>query len=555
MGTNDLMLTLAACRIRDGFSSEEVARAHEIFGGLVNMPQVSSTGWGHLAKASGLAKGLLKFLGLYSMSYISSLEGALPSDSTEPQGVCFYEFLVWARQLRDIMMQDLWESFQEFGAGVSGAVQLDVAVSIVQRFGISLLAGEVDDLLSDLGLPREAPLDFHALVRFLGAAHRTHGFSHAEFEELRAAFQKFDYNRSGELEHLEVLALLRYNGYTTNLEQENVLMRRVDFNNNGSMDLDEFLMLMRLTREQVIGVARKSFDELSNCTGWLPQGKVKAALAKVHLVPRLAMIAELLHEMPADVSFSQFMQVHDQCRIRVNHEFRKYGGFSDDALSEITRLWNCGGVSKKKFATVSELIWMFADSNVAPVTTRDGREELLRRVEAARSAALAAGVPQEEVTHAGTTDIGFNTFLHLIRGMVSTLEQDVVTRENAAMSVANIPPREASEFRSAFVDFAAKEAVWYRPVAMADRLLSRLTAVPAISESSMPHLMKFIGLRLPSSKLGDLKIFLAQTRSQSEEDDQSIQFATFLRMLGWMFETDFAGISASTACPTKAIGA
>jgi hypothetical protein len=389
----------------------------------------------------------------------------------------------------------------------------------------------------------------------LSAARRTHGFSRSEFEELRAAFDRFDFNGSGELEHIEVLALLRHNGYTTNIEQENVMMRRVDVNKNGSMDLDEFSMLMRLMREELIGNARKSFDELSSSTGRLPQAKVMEALVKLHIIPRPIMLEELLHGMPADVSFSEFMHLHDQCRLHVNLEFRKYAGFSDRALEQIARFWRCGDSAKREFTTVGELIWMFVDSRVAPVSTKDGREELLRRVEAARAAALAAGVPQEEVTRAGTTDIGFCTFLHLIRGMVHTLEQGVLNREHEAMSVSHIPHGEESEFRSAFCDLAAQDAVWDQPLAKADLLLVRLTMVPAIPESSMPTLLKSIGLRVPRSKLDDLKVFLAQTRSQGEGEQRSIQFATFLRMLGWMFDTDFAGICAVMGFPNRARGA
>jgi Ca2+-binding EF-hand superfamily protein len=413
----------------------------------------------------------------------------------------------------------------------------------------------MDDLLSDLGMRKDTALDFNALVQFICAARRTHGFSRAEFEELRAAYHKFDWDKNGELDHIEVLGLLRYNGYTTSIEQENVLMKRVDFNKNGLMDFDELSMLMRLMREEIIGYARKSFDEQSSSTGQLPQGKVMEALAKLHIVPRLTMLEELLHGMPAEVSFSEFMYIRDQCRLHVNLEVRKYAGFSDSALEEIARFWHCGGSTKREFTTVGELIWMFLHSRVAPVSTKDGREELLRRVEAARAAALEAGAPQEEVTRAGTTDIGFCTFLHLIRGMVHTLEEDVFNRENEAMSVSHIPYEEESEFRSAFNDLAARDTVWGRPSAKADLLLVRLTMVPAIPESSVPTLLKSIGLQVPSSKLDDLKVFLAQTRSPREEEQRSIQFATFLRMLGWMFDTDFAGICAVMAFPRRARGA
>jgi len=304
-----------------------------------------------------------------------------------------------------------------------------------------------------------------------------------------------------------------------------------------------------MMREQDIRCARKSFDELRGSTGRMPKGSVKDCLAKLQLFPQDNVLAELLQDVPADVCFTSFMHINDRCRFRMNVEFRKRGGFTEDTMAEIAGLWNCNG-SSRLFATVGELIWMFTDSQEVPVNTSEGRHQLLHRVRAAREAAVEAGVPEEKASHEDTAAIGFYAFVHLIRGFVRDSEQEVIDREREAVSFARFPNSEAAEFRRVFSDLAEQEAkkssnckqLLASKGQRVDKLLTRLTAVPAIPDSAMALLLKSIGLQVPSSKLKDLTRFLAQTRSRGETDEKTIQFATFLRLLRWMFDTDFAGI-------------
>merc|ERR1719356_552119 len=170
----------------------------------------------------------------------------------------------------------------------------------------------------------------------------------------------------------------------------------------------------------------------------------------------------------------------------MNLEFRKRAGFTEDTMAGIAGLWN-SSVSERQFATVAELVWMFTDSQEVPVNTSDGRRQLLQRVDAARGAAVEAGVPEEEVSHGGSSDIGFYTFVHLIRGFVRDSEQKVIDREKEAVSFARFPNSEAAEFRRVFYDLAEQEVkksstrkqLLASKGQRVDKLLSRLTAVPA----------------------------------------------------------------------------
>lgn len=70
----------------------------------------------------------------------------------------------------------------------------------------------------------------------------THG--HAISPEVRAAFQRFDRNRSGRLDYREVRSALQAMGLDVNTQQAASVLRRYDADGSGFLELDEFSALV-----------------------------------------------------------------------------------------------------------------------------------------------------------------------------------------------------------------------------------------------------------------------------------------------------------------------
>ena len=62
---------------------------------------------------------------------------------------------------------------------------------------------------------------------------------------MRAAFARFDANRSGKLDHNELRAALRQLGLDVGEEATTAILQRHDANNNGLLDVREFGSLVR----------------------------------------------------------------------------------------------------------------------------------------------------------------------------------------------------------------------------------------------------------------------------------------------------------------------
>jgi len=308
---------------------------------------------------------------------------------------------------------------------------------------------------------------------------------------------------------------------------------------------------MRLIREKELRSAKKYFAKLANSSDHLPSEKIRQALAGLDMFPKEDVLEELTQGVSSEITLTSFMRLADRCRFQMNLEFRKRAGFAGDAYYELAEIWNRGG-PMRTFATLADVIRTFSDSQVQ-VNTREGRHLLTRRVKRAREAAIDAGASREEVVREGTDDVSFLTFLHLIRAVVRETEQGAIVREREAISLTRFTGAEAIELRKVFSEQAAASEVknglsWEQLVARqrgsVGECLAKLARVQSMPETALVLLLKSLGLQLPASRLDEINAYLVQVRSTSEAGE--ITFATFLRLMRWMLDTNFANICNAT---------
>lgn len=81
-------------------------------------------------------------------------------------------------------------------------------------------------------------------------------FSEQELEDIRAAFQQFDLDKSGTIDATEVRELLKAIG-EVNAPGYRVreLVEEVDTNKNGTIEFDEFLYVRNFSRDSGINIA------------------------------------------------------------------------------------------------------------------------------------------------------------------------------------------------------------------------------------------------------------------------------------------------------------
>jgi Ca2+-binding EF-hand superfamily protein len=539
--SEDLLKVLAGCRVNEGFSQEEVVSAQEIFDGLEKQPREEK-----LIQANQLSSGLLEFEGLYCVDNLAVLMKLFPSEADDAPGVPFWEFLAWARRLRHMGRLTLYEGWIEADPEKIGFISLSSAGKMASKLGYTLLTNVINDILKESCELKGGRLDWNAAVCFVNAIYEKFGFTEAETEEMETVYNKFDYEGEGELTTLQVLDLLRYLGYKTRADQVHALIKRVDFNQNGSMDLNEFLMLMRLMRENYIQQVREAFSAAAENGQDIPLSKVVDTVLQLGEKPPGDTVSELLEGAPEKVDFERFAALADRFRECSTVEGRRRANFEDGVFRDLKKVFK-GHDPGRKLLKMGELLWSLSESMV-PVNTAEGRQHLFTQVEAARQAAQDAGVPDNEVGEKGET-VGFYTFVHLMRRLVSDYEQKALKREHDVIKSSNLTKEEASEFRQLFSslmdEYGDGKKCGAKPRNRSSRtiggLLEKILSAPIVPEQALLFMLKTIGLRMSATQLVELN-------SKIEEYNQSgtdgwIDFVCFVQVMRWMLEVNHAGIN------------
>ncbi|CAK0901696.1 unnamed protein product [Prorocentrum cordatum] len=465
------------------------------------------------------------------MRHFDELLRRLPPETERTQGVCFYEYLVWLRRLRSAA-KETWRIFHK--ADVEGSRRLSVARvgRLAELLGFTLVGDVVGELLGEVGVPDLSEgLDFGAVLRFVRACRARHGLSGREREEYLAAFQKFDTGNRCELTTSQVLNLLRHMGQTVRVDEVYGLIDMVDFNKN-AMDPDEFLTLMTLMREKEVAHAQKIFDSLRAGAPVLPKEQLAEALTLASEKPPLQAVLE---EMLAKVTFDEFWGMPG----------RLLGAGLPPDRGDLrgTRRAAC-------VHSIGELIVMLSGSKF-PVNTAPGRRDLLRRLEAARAQAVAAGVPEAELGPGDGEEVAFYTCVHLVRGIVREAEMAEMAREEEVLAQTRFTSDEAAEFRLVFMEIAQRGR-GKRPSIGLGGLLDELTTQPAIGEHDMMNMLRTMGMRVSPNQLQELNSKIREATASGKRAGAEVDFVCFLRLISKRKKTDYAGVNTAAALASAA---
>jgi Ca2+-binding EF-hand superfamily protein len=477
-------------------------------------------------------------------------------DSDQAPGLSFYEFLVWARRLRDIAMSALSDVFQGAKAAGHGRVNVEAMLKAVAKLGFTLLENAADELLRQTNLERsQTSVSFSTFVRFVDTCRRTHGFTGAEIQELLDLYTRFDYENNDELGNVAVLNLLRYQGHTTKLIDAQNLMKQVDFNDNGTMDRLEFQMLMRLQREQVIVNARYAFDKARGNQDALPAGKLASALALCGIVLQSEEVAgptsqdlAQAHEGCEMLHFDAFVQHFDRGQSIAAAEARKRAGFSIVTFQALRGTFRSYDVAKTDIISTGELMSILSEVNV-PLRTCEEREVLMQSLDAARDAALEAGCKEEEVGepghgHGRNQRVFFWEFIHLVRGFVTKNEEKASDREKEVVEETKFSASEISEFRQVFGKMVKEQSLERARQGLGSVLQDLFSESALFNDSgnrSISLYLSSLGLRVSTQQREDLEDKIEELTT----DQIDMDFACFLQLMRWLLDTDYAHVTGT----------
>lgn len=452
---NDFFRFLAAYRAVEGFTRAQVAAARKVFEDAASSRQTGQAGNALKAQKKVLANCLLTAYGEHVVPYLADLfQGIYLDHSQKGAGISFHEFMVWGRKLRDAQLKRLDIFFNDAKKDIQGLISVEELARMIKPAGFTLFSKAIDEILSDMNATRVSKFDFSDYVRFLKACQKKNGFTRFELEELASVFRRFDYDRSDGIDHLELLDLLRYLGYSTHLKDVHQFIGQVDFNGNGSMDFGEFLCLMRLHREDELSNTLKVYEECKDeDDAELLASDLADTLEKLGHTPRPEVLQMLLNKIgnPETISFEKFVEVVDHFRRMSTTEKRKRAGFSDEEFKLIVKLFEKHNTHKNTPLEKGELILLLIEAGIF-MDTADARNEIFTMLEKARESAAEAGIETEELGKSGSSRCTFWPLVHLLRAVIHRDDKGAVRREDQAVDETRFEPTEVQDFRAIFLE-------------------------------------------------------------------------------------------------------
>jgi len=474
----------------------------------------------------------------------------------------FAEFLIFARRLRENEHERFLKKHAasfltpaERAGDVEDAKQFDSADSdhsggisewelrqVLKSKNYTPLRCVLDEIFEevypDAWDEDESELDSDQFFDFMLVLNRRDGFMRGECEELRTTYERFDEDDSGEVSAMEVAALFRHVGYRVNLEDIRDEVSQVDANGSGQLDFREFLRLMRLYREKELDRVKKAFEKnRDKSTGSLPLKMLDDVL---EALGNEAPFPEYPHT--GDLSFDDLVDIVDSCRSSFVAKERKKAGFSDVELEEFETIFHRFDKDHSKTIDNKELQGILKEFGWEP-RTREEQQELINKLDMARELAREAGV--DDVSEHGSADVKFWAFVQLIRMLRTDEDKAEEKKVLKVMQELRFSEGETEEFRQVFrswVRRATELAGEKEPVGK-----GASTAAETIGRDGVHRLVRSLGISINPTNKDVLDQMVSSLDEQGRQETARLDFCSFLRLMRWLLDSDFAGINETAA--------
>jgi Ca2+-binding EF-hand superfamily protein len=574
---DQMVLLLHVYRHSEGFTKEEVNHLTEIYhkelAELEKIAREKEKESGKIVKkkieitslpATSLASVLLKFFGPAVAETAKELEkevtsGKVPVETDGEKGgkgvvgLQLGETLLWARRLRDKEFESYRKAFHQYDTDGSGAIDLDELINAFHKLGYSLskaivkelikeaqARGECNSVDGDPLLLDEIELDFDSFVHVMQILQETDGFSKKEMAELRASFLKFDEDNSDEIDVVELSDLFHYMGHTTQLDDMQLLINKVDFNGNGVLDSREFLRLMRLHKEEQLSGCKTSFETFADVsTGKISLEDLKEAL-ETCCPPQEADSNDEAHMPKEPVDFDGFVEVVDTIReIRVAY-LRKRAGFSDAEIRRFEKLFKAYDAKNAGILEMQMVTRLLGDLGVK-VRSREEQDDVVKQIEKSRVAAADRGACT--LAPPGSP-VNFWVVVQMMREIRKRDDKHTLNKTAKAAAQARFSNQEVEQFREVFTSTWEKDRFFEED---ADRDEGHHEEEGdedkrEITKTSLRRLLRSLGVSLDGNLRGELDAKI-ETFGKSDRVD----FADFLTLMRWMMDTNFGGITGAAA--------
>jgi len=476
---------------RHGFSKHEVHEFEDLF------DRYDADGSNEM-EADELASALGWFGSATTLEQASDIIARFDDDGNGT--VAKPEFLMVMRQRLEDEISEVRSLFHDFDTDGSGTMDVEELLELFMKCGYTITADVIEDAMKAVLKSNLAELMFEDVLKVFYLVRKREGFAEAELDELTDIFNRHDRGGKGELREFELARCFNWLGYPLSPVRRRELWTRVDVDKTESIELGEFLKLVRILREEETSASK---EVLENCKHLKGSAKSQVPEATV-----TAMLKGLGYHPQPEIVSQAAKQVGDSSGDGAVDLQGVLGILRFIREKQVTKLRNCAGITDQQVTKIRGKCGLALDSgkqiqvtafekvmfDLFPTARQDPKEhEKIRKIFKDQT----QGDVLKELTEA----------FWIVRIYADMRDEDKWNREQQAAAEAGFTQWQVASFREAFIAADAS----------GDGLLSE-TEIQTVFED----LIKL-----------SLKQFQSMTREFRNMGDKSenIEFADFIRLM------------------------
>jgi len=389
------------------------------------------------------------------------------------------EWLMCMRTVREKKLQQLREVIKEHDEDGSGTIQYHEIEGLIRALGFVPDSQAVAESAKEADISEnDDDLDLSELWRLLKVFRDREGLTEEELNEIGEAFNR--HAKEGEVAIVDVGKVVRSVGYTLPFETQQKMVREVDIDSSGKLDIMEFRKMIRIVHKMDLDVFYLTFHEVAGTTNRMSSLRGSCASKGGALAHRIAkrmrraqktqgitinvqeaitgltkvlgmqgmadgrtfeelLPAEQLEDDEIDYYGFVMAALHGQAQKRA--AFRESGGFNDAEVARLKELFQGFDNDKSGEISGAEVIRLLEQEFPTLAGDANKRPQIQQVL--------------KDADENGSGSLDFQDFLRAMRCFKDMHEQLQIGKELAAVTETNFSASEVQEFRELYLASAS----------------------------------------------------------------------------------------------------
>jgi len=227
------------------------------------------------------------------------------------------------------------EAFEAADEDGSGSVETEELANLLRSFGIEPMKHVLSEVIEEVDEDGGGTLCLEEFEHVMELLRTRNGFTKGEYEHFMDLFQRFDKDKTGEMDTKELIAVVTWLGFAVIPDFLDGVLKEVDVDGSGCINAREYLVCMKKIRDREIqGVKDAITANDADGSGTLSSAELADLLRSIGYIPDEDAVIEAARDSGVDMEDGGTVIELSECW-RLLGVYRSREGFNKAEVDEI----------------------------------------------------------------------------------------------------------------------------------------------------------------------------------------------------------------------------